>query len=142
MALIDTATSETLSARSAHARQRSTELRQRSQELLAQNAALLTRSLDQLTEIADMEGEAVSPQRADRLRQLSERVGRDPAIERAKVLLRERYGINGAEAFELLRHISQNRNRKIRDIAREMVTRAERTARSDMSRRGSRPEAV
>ena len=123
-------------------RQQSAELRQRSQELLVRNAALLARSLDQLTEIADMEGEAFSPQRADRLRQLSERVGRDPAIERAKVLMRERYGINGAEAFDLLRHISQNRNRKIRDIAREMVTRAERTARADRSRHSSRPETI
>jgi AmiR/NasT family two-component response regulator len=63
----------------------------------------------------------VSPQRADRLERLSLLVGRDPKIEEAKLVLRDRYDITGAQAFELLRHISQTKNRKLRDVARDVL---------------------
>jgi AmiR/NasT family two-component response regulator len=56
-----------------------------------------------------------------RIASLSVAVGRDPSIEEAKRLLADRHGITGAQAFELLRHISQHRNRKLRDIARQVV---------------------
>jgi hypothetical protein len=63
----------------------------------------------------------VPPVSVQRLARLSAVVGRDPAIEQAKLLLRERYQITGTQAFELLRHISQTSNRKVRDVAKDML---------------------
>jgi AmiR/NasT family two-component response regulator len=55
--------------------------------------------------------------RAERLASL---VGRDPAIERAKDLLCERYMISRREAFVLLRQTSQRTNRKLRLVAHQI----------------------
>jgi hypothetical protein len=48
-------------------------------------------------------------------------VGRDPAIERAKTLLCDRYGVGRGEAFQILRSVSSRTNRKLRDVARGLV---------------------
>lgn len=55
------------------------------------------------------------------LRDAAIRVGRDPSIEDAKQLLRARYGVTGEEAFDGLRRASQRRNRKLRDVAADLV---------------------
>jgi len=64
----------------------------------------------------------VPPGSAQRLAILSAAVGRDASIEQAKLMLRARYQITGSQAFELLRHISQTSNRKVRDVAKDMLT--------------------
>jgi ANTAR domain len=61
----------------------------------------------------------VCPEHSHRLKRLSLLVGRDPRIEEAKLVMRNRFDITGAQAFELLRHISQTKNRKLRDVARD-----------------------
>ena len=48
-------------------------------------------------------------------------VGRDPAIEHAKTLIAEGYGIPRNDAFRILRHASSHRNQKLRDVARAVV---------------------
>jgi AmiR/NasT family two-component response regulator len=63
----------------------------------------------------------VPPGSAQRLARLSAAVGRDASIEQAKLMLRDRYQITGNQAFDLLRHISQSSNRKVRDVARDML---------------------
>lgn len=45
------------------------------------------------------------------------------AIEQAKGMLMERHGVGPAEAFALLRERSQRGNRKLRDVAEELVAR-------------------
>ena len=111
---------ENVSARSTHTRHQADELQTHPEELEAWRAALSTR-LERLTVMADRERGAVSPHLAEQLRHVSERVGRDPAIEQAKLVLRERYAITGAEAFEILRRVSQTSNRKLRDVARDVL---------------------
>ena len=64
----------------------------------------------------------VSPGSVERLAKLSAAVGRDASIEQAKLMLRDRYQITGTQAFELLRHISETSNRKVRDVARGILT--------------------
>jgi AmiR/NasT family two-component response regulator len=54
-------------------------------------------------------------------------VGRDVAIEDAKTLLCEQYGISRGEAYAILQRGSSRSNRKLREIARKLV--AESTAR-------------
>jgi AmiR/NasT family two-component response regulator len=82
--------------------------------------AALGHALTGLTDNADWRP-AISKTSAERLERLSHLIGRDPCIEQAKVVLRDRYQITGAQAFELLRHISQTRNRKLRDVARQVI---------------------
>jgi len=48
-------------------------------------------------------------------------VGRDDAIERAKALVADQYGVTRGQAFELMRQLSQKQNRKVRDIARDVL---------------------
>lgn len=80
------------------------------------------RSLLEATAAADngIRGHPVMLARLDRL---SERVGRSPEIEQAKGILAERYGISRGEAFAILRSISSHSNRKLRDVAADLVTR-------------------
>ena len=63
----------------------------------------------------------IPPASAERLARLSALVGRDASIEQAKLVLRARYQITGAQAFELLRHMSQTQNRKLSDVARHLL---------------------
>ena len=46
-------------------------------------------------------------------------------IERAKGMLMERDGVNADTAFKVLRQASMDRNRKLREIAQEIVSKAE-----------------
>jgi hypothetical protein len=63
----------------------------------------------------------VSTKRERAVRQLAGLVGRDTAIEDAKAIVASRYGITRGEAFELLRHMSQRSNRKLRDVAHDVI---------------------
>jgi AmiR/NasT family two-component response regulator len=56
-----------------------------------------------------------------RLDRLSSRIGRSAEIEQAKGVLALRYGITRGEAFAILRSISSHSNRKLRDVAAELV---------------------
>ena len=47
-------------------------------------------------------------------------VGRDPAIEEAKTVITERYNVTRAEAFLILRRLSQRRNQKLAAVAAEI----------------------
>lgn len=47
------------------------------------------------------------------------------AIEQAKGMLMERHGVGPAEAFALLRERSQHSNRKLREVAEDVVARTE-----------------
>lgn len=58
---------------------------------------------------------------AEQLYVMAERVGCDPAIEGAELVLRQRYAITGGEAFQMLRYVSQHSNRKVRDVARDVL---------------------
>lgn len=49
-------------------------------------------------------------------------VGRDLVIERAKTLLCDRYRIGRGDAFAILRRTSSRQNRKLREVARTVVT--------------------
>jgi AmiR/NasT family two-component response regulator len=64
---------------------------------------------------------SVTPSRDEGIARLSTLVGRDTAIEQAKAAIAERYGVTRGEAFELLRHMSQTGNRKLRDVARSVL---------------------
>lgn len=78
------------------------------------------RSLTQATDAADSRATS-HPLMLDRLDRLSGRVGRSPEIERAKTLLAGRYGISRGDAFAILRSVSSHSNRKLRDVASELV---------------------
>jgi AmiR/NasT family two-component response regulator len=54
-------------------------------------------------------------------RRLSARIGRSAEIEQAKALLASRSGITRGEAFAILRSVSSHSNRKLRDVASELV---------------------
>ena len=56
-----------------------------------------------------------------RLERLSGQAGRSPLIEQAKARLVDQYGISRGEAFELLKVLSTNSNRKLRDVAAHLV---------------------
>lgn len=58
-----------------------------------------------------------------RAKQLSRDIGRDPVIEDAKVTLARVCECDPSTAFEVLRNISQRTNRKVSEIAREVVFR-------------------
>jgi hypothetical protein len=56
--------------------------------------------------------------------QLEEALLSRPAIEQAKGVLMREYGCNADQAFEILRQNSQAANRKVRDLAAEIVDEA------------------
>ncbi len=58
-------------------------------------------------------------------RQLQQAMESRASIEQAKGILIEQSGVNEDEAFQLLRRASQRENRKLRDIATEVVRRAQ-----------------
>jgi hypothetical protein len=70
-------------------------------------------------------GSAVMPARLERL---SRAMGRSPVIEQAKGVLVAQYGISRGEAFELLTELSNRSNRKLRDVADQVVTSQRRRA--------------
>ena len=78
------------------------------------------RDLERTTAVVDaMPGP--HPVMTSRLERLSRNVGRSPVIEEAKTLLAEEYGITRGEAFELLTRLSSHSNRKLRDVAEQLV---------------------
>jgi len=65
--------------------------------------------------------------RTDELRRnLEEALESRGVIEQAKGILIAREGYSGDEAFEILRRASQRANRKVRELAQEMIDRAHR----------------
>ena len=56
-----------------------------------------------------------------RLERLAGQMGRSPVIEQAKARLVEQYCISPGEAFDLLVLLSNNSNRKLRDVAAQLV---------------------
>jgi hypothetical protein len=113
---------DTLLQRSRSVRAESGRIAVRYADLHARIDAERRRSLLEATAAADngIRGHPVMLARLDRL---SERVGRSPEIEQAKGILAERYGISRGEAFAILRSISSHSNRKLRDVAADLVTR-------------------
>ena len=108
-----------LALRAGRARSRAEALVRRSTELQASNQAAFSACLVTETWIVDHVG---ATQRRDaRVARLAAIVGRDPAIEQAKAAVADRYGITRGQAFELLRHMSQNANRKLRDLAHDVL---------------------
>ena len=78
------------------------------------------RALTETTAVVDNET-AGHPVMVARLDRLSSRIGRSAEIEQAKALLAGRYGITRGEAFAILRSISSHSNRKLRDVASELI---------------------
>jgi hypothetical protein len=78
------------------------------------------RSLTETTAAVDCKTR-VHPVMLARLDRLSMRVGRSPEIEQAKSLLTDRYGISRGEAFSILRTVSSRSNRKLRDVAADIL---------------------
>jgi AmiR/NasT family two-component response regulator len=65
----------------------------------------------------------------DQLGNLQEKLDTLPSIEQAKGILIGREGYSDDEAFEVLRTASMRQNRKLRDIAADMVRNARQRAR-------------
>jgi hypothetical protein len=112
--------SSTLIERARAARLRSQELADRSRAAQVEHRRTLGSCLVTLTAVVDRSPRPLAKSEQD-LIHLSQLVGRDTAIEDAKRVLAERYGITRAQAFELLRHMSQTGNRKVRDVAHSML---------------------
>lgn len=93
------------------------------------------RSLAETTAVIDGQT-AGHPVMVARLDRLSSRIGRSAEIERAKGLLAHRYGITRGEAFAILRSISSHSNRKLRDVATELVDGAADGERGTLNRSG------
>ena len=111
---------EALVQRARTARAGARDLVEHSRELCSQSIRGLGRMLIRVTADSDRR-RTVDVARLHRLRRLSAHVGRDRAIEDAKLHLRGRYDITGTEAFDLLRHLSQTHNRKLADIAKQVL---------------------
>ncbi|HYX86616.1 MAG TPA: ANTAR domain-containing protein [Gaiellales bacterium] len=106
--------------RSKAARARSAQIGVRIAETRAQVDLTMRRALEMTTLAAD-EPLMSHPVLIGRLTRLSGRVGRSPVIEEAKGLIADRYGITRGAAFDVLRHQSSHSNRKLRDVAGEVV---------------------
>jgi uncharacterized tellurite resistance protein B-like protein len=132
---IDQAALNLLFERCRSVRAESSRLAARSTEVHEHLGQERRRSLTETTAVIDSEtvGHPVMVARLDRL---SARIGRSPEIEQAKGLLADRYGITRGEAFAILRSISSHSNRKLRDVARELLDGAADTERGTLSRSG------
>lgn len=108
-----------LAARAAAARAESERLGFEADRLSAEFRRSMGAALSTRTARADA-GRGTETDRA-RIGRLAAAVGRDPSIEEAKRVLQDRHGITGGQAFELLRYLSQHQNRKLREIAQEVV---------------------
>ena len=109
-----------LLVRAESARERAQALMSARADLLVRHRRTMSACLITRTAVIDA-GCGVSEQRTRDLKRLSELVGRDPSIEAAKAVIADRYGVTRGEAFELLRHMSQTGNRKLRDVARSVL---------------------
>lgn len=107
--------------------ERSRAVREESARIGAQRAAVhegvgaeRRRSLLMTTAAVDSEvsGHPVMLARLDRL---SSTLGRSPEIEQAKAMIAARHGITRGQAFEVLRGVSSRSNRKLRDVAADVV---------------------
>ena len=105
-----------LLVRAESARERAQALMSARADLLVRHRRTMSACLITRTAVIDA-GCGVSEQRTRDLKRLSELVGRDPSIEAEKAVIADRYGFTSGEAFELLRHMSQTGNRKLRDVA-------------------------
>jgi hypothetical protein len=117
--VVGTPSLASLAMRAGRARSRAEALVRRSAELHASNQAVCSACLMTETWIVDHVG--ATQHRDAYVARLSGIVGRDPAIERAKAAVADRYGISRGQAFELLRHMSQHANRKLRDLAHDVL---------------------
>jgi len=54
-------------------------------------------------------------------KEVSRKLGRDPAIEDAKVMLADANGCTPSEAFVYLKNLSQTTNCKLREVARRIL---------------------
>lgn len=116
---VDTPSLASLVLRAGRARSRAEALVRRSAELHSSNQAVFSAVL--MTETWIVDHVRATQARDARVARLSGIVGRDPAIEQAKAAVADRYGITRGQAFELLRHMSQNANRKLRDLAHDVL---------------------
>ena len=107
-------------------RRRSAELSQRSAELCAFSDELRRRGNAVNADVLRTTTNAADEQLVhwSVIRRYLERqartVGRDPAIEEAKTVITERYNVTRAEAFLILRRLSQRRNQKLAAVAAEI----------------------
>ena len=95
--------------------------------------AVTQESLARAVEFLSLERAAANPtatDREDELRHLRAKVESLPAIEQAKGVLIAQEGCSDERAFDILRRASQRENRKVREIAAEVVDGARRRARS------------
>lgn len=95
-------------------------------------AEAIDRGVQLASTLAPMLANFLTHQRAVELsRQLEEALAGRSIIERAKGLLMERAGIDADRAFELLSTQSQHENRKVREIAAEMLEQHDRILRGE-----------
>ena len=62
-----------------------------------------------------------------------------PVIDQAKGMLIAEHGCSPDEAFQMISHASQRENRKVRDIAKAMIDKAQSDSSPPSSQRRSRP---
>jgi hypothetical protein len=88
------------------------------EELLAANPAAVYRSLE---EALDPNQQEIGELREE-LHQRERQLATQPAIEQAKGMLMQDFGISADEAFAVLRRLSQDSNTKLRSVAERLVT--------------------
>ena len=120
MNTVDVRALEALLERSRSVRAESGRIGRRYTELHERVGKEWRRSLTEATAAIDEQG-VEHPVMLARLDRLSRRVGRSPEIEQAKSLLADRYGISRGEAFSIMRTVSSRSNRKLRDVAADLV---------------------
>jgi hypothetical protein len=114
-----TPTEKPLLARAERARLRGAALCARAADAQAAHRDRMASCLVLWTEVCD--GGRTSRRFERQMVKLGGLVGRDGAIETAKGILSEQHGITRGQAYELLRHVSQHRNRKLRDVAAQVA---------------------
>lgn len=105
--------------RSHELRQRGAQARAASERLRGKSLFLASQSLRAITTLEDLGFPNAG--RPPRLAALAIRVGRDPAIQLAKATIAQAEGITPREAFAAMRAASQERNTKLRDVARMVL---------------------
>jgi anti-anti-sigma factor len=83
-----------------------------------------------------------TPDRDIRVERAARLVGRSPAIEQAKTLIVDHYGVTRTQAFEMLVRLSQRQNVRLRVIAEDIVARRQTGGEPPGSRRPSTGPAV
>lgn len=117
---VDSTALQTIMRRSRDVRQESLRIVARRAEIYEHIGAERRRSLLMATAAVDREvtGHPVMLARLDRL---SATLGRSLEIEQAKAVIAARYGITRGQAFDVLRGVSSRTNRKLRDVAADVV---------------------